>query len=713
MTDPARSPVASAKLRPWHLDRNAIVYVRQSTPQQVADHQESTARQYALADRAVALGWPRSQVCVIDDDLGKSGQSIEGRPGFQRLLAEVALDRVGLVLGLEMSRLARSCKDWHQLLELCARFRVLLADADGVYDPTDYADRLMLGLTGMMSEAELHVLKGRMHQGKLNKARRGELVVAVPVGYIKHPSGEVTLDPDEQVQAVVRLIFDQFDVRGTVHGVLRYLIAHDVRMPVRVQAGSARGQLEWRPPSRETIRQILRHPIYAGAYRYGHRPTDARRQRPGHPKSGRGSGLAAEDCQVFLKDRFPAYIAWERFEANQQRLAANRSRPESAGVVRDGAALLAGLVWCGRCGRRMYVRYGRRGRRPSYVCSAQRSDYGLPLCQSLSAQSLEAWVAEQVLAALRPAALDASLTAAAEVEQRRSQLTRHWEQRLERARFEADRAARQYHACEPENRLVARTLERRWDEALQEVQRLEADYDRFTRSQPRLLGDADRAQIRRLAEEVPALWHSPTTTAADRRQIAHLLIERVVLTVDPADDRAAVRLEWAGGAAQEHRVRRAVRGYDDQSDWPRLSARLAALHGKGQTPAVIAAALDGEGFRPPKRADRFTAGMVRRLLDRLGLRPRVSRRTSPPGGLNASEWWLHDLAGHLGLSPHTLHGWRRKGWLHARQVYGRGSPWAVWAGDAELDRLRQLQSCPRLWSNRERLAALRIPSPRK
>jgi hypothetical protein len=347
------------------------------------------------------------------------------------------------------------------------------------------------------------------------------------------------------------------------------------------------------------------------------------------------------------------------------------------------------------------------------VCSAERSDHGLPLCQSLAAASLEAWVAEQVLAALRPAALEASLTAAAAVEERRRQRTQHWQQRLERARYEADRAARQYHACEPENRLVARTLERRWDEALREVQRLEADYDRFARSQPRLLGEVDRDQIRRLAEEVPALWHSPTTTGADRRQIARLLIERVVLTVDPADDRAAVRLEWAGGAAQEHRVRRAVRGYNDQPDWPRLSARLAALHVRGQTPAAIAAALDGEGFRPPKRADRFSAAMVRRLLDKVGLRPRVPRRTSPPGGLNAGERWLHVLAGHLGLSPHTLHGWRRKGWLHARLVCGRGSPWAVWADDEELDRLRQLQACPRLWSNRERLAALRMPPPRQ
>src|SRR3954467_5097816 len=234
MTTPRTDPPASPKLRPWHLDRAAIVYVRQSTPQQVIDHQESTARQYAPTDRAFALGWPRTQVQVIDDDLGKSGQSIEGRPGFQRLLAEVALDRVGLILGLEMSRLARSCKDWHQLLELCGRYRVLLADADGIYDPTEYSDRLLLGLHGVMNEAELHVLKQRMYQGKLNKARRGELLGIAPIGYLRVASGEWVIDPDEQVQAVVRLIFDQFDREATLHGLLRYLVHHQVRMPVRL-----------------------------------------------------------------------------------------------------------------------------------------------------------------------------------------------------------------------------------------------------------------------------------------------------------------------------------------------------------------------------------------------------------------------------------------------------------------------------------------------
>lgn len=706
-----RSLSPSPKVQPWHLDREAIVYVRQSTPQQVLDHKESTARQYALADRAVALGWTRERVTTIDADLGKSGQSIEGRPGFQRLLAEVALNRVGLILGLEMSRLARSCKDWHQLLELCARFRVLLADADGVYDPTDHSDRLLLGLRGMMSEAELHVLKSRMYQGKLNKAKRGELIAAVPIGYFKHASGQVTLDPDEQVRSLVRLVFDEFDRCGTVHGVLRHLIAQETRLPFRQTSGENAGQLVWRPPGRETIRQMLRHPMYAGAYRYGHRPTDPRRQQPGRPKTGRGSGRPAEECLVFLKDRFPADITWDRFESNQQRMAENRSRAGSAGAVRHGSALLAGVVRCGRCGKRMYVRYTRSGR-PSYGCTTARSDYGLPICQSTTAEEIEAWVAEQVLAALQPAALEASLSAASAVEEQRRQSVRQWQQRIERAKYDAERAARQYHACEPENRLVARTLEQRWDELLREVTRLEAEFDRFARTQPRPLGDADRDRVRQLAEQVPTLWHAATTTPADRRQIVRLLIETVTVTVFPAGKQVAVRIAWHGGAVQSRTVRRAVLAYRQLPDWPRLSAELASLHARKKTPAEIAEALNRAGFRPPKRARNFQAGMVRRLLDELGLRPRVSRATTAEV-LAADERWLPDLATELGLSPHTLHGWRRKGWLHARQLGGRGGAWAVWTSPKELQRLRALQACPRLWSNRETLKRLRTPQPRR
>jgi hypothetical protein len=344
----------------------------------------------------------------------------------------------------------------------------------------------------------------------------------------------------------------------------------------------------------------------------------------------------------------------------------------------------------------MSVRYGRTDRRPSSVCSTPRSDDGLPLCQSVTAAEVETWVAEQVLEALRPAVLEAGLDVAAEVEQRRRQVIRHWEQRIERARDEADRAARQYRACEPESRLVARTLERRWEEALEAVQQLEAGFDRWTRTQPRLWDETDGERIRRLAGEVPAVWRASTTTPADRRQVVRLLVDRVVLTVDPGDDRVAVRVEWAGGAVRERPIHRAVQAYKDQRSWERLSARLATLHGRGETPQAIAAILDRDGFRPPKRASRFTAGMVRRLLHELGLRPRVPRSPAFPEVLSPDEWWLHDLARLMGLSPHTLHGWRKKGWLHVRQVGGRGGPWAVWADASEVGPPAGVEGMPAL-----------------
>lgn len=360
----------------------------------------------------------------------------------------------------------------------------------------------------------------------------------------------------------------------------------------------------------------------------------------------------------------------------------------------------------------MYVRYGSAHRRPGYVCSALRSDYALPLCQSVTAAEVESGMAEQILEVIQPAVLEASLEAAAAVEQRRRQMIQHWEQRIERARYEAARAARQFQACEPENRLVARTLERRWEEALVSVQQVEAEFDRFARTQPRLLGEADRERIRRLAGEVPALWQATSTTPADRRQVVRLLVERVVLTVDQGDDHVAVRVEWAGGAVREQVIHRAVPGYKNQHSYACLCKRLSTLHGRGETPEAIATVLDREGFRPPKRASRFTAGMVRRLLDELGLRPRVPRSPAPAGVLSADERWLHDLARDLALSPHTLHGWRKKGWLHARQVGGRGGPWAVWANASELARLRGLKDCPRTWSHREQLTELRTPGRR-
>jgi DNA invertase Pin-like site-specific DNA recombinase len=703
MTDPLRSP----KLRAWHLDRSAFVYVRQSTPQQVMDHQESTARQYALADRAVALGWAPDRITTIDDDLGKSGQSIEGRPGFQRLLAEVALDHVGLILGLEMSRLARSNRDWHQLLELCARFRVLLADADTIYDPADHNDRLLLGLHGMMSEAELHVLKERMYQGKLNKARRGALMGIPPIGYLRIASGEWAIDPDEQVQTTVRLIFDQFDRETSLHGLLRYLVHHGVRIPVRSYSGPNRGELEWRRPNRATLSNLLHHPSYAGAYRFGHRPTDPRRKQPGRPTTGKLI-RRPDECLVLIRDRLPAYITWDRFQANQERLEANRTRHDRPGAPRQGASLLAGLLRCGRCGQRMCVRYSGAKNRHSYNCSRSTASYGDPLCQSLSGPVLDDLVAGRVLAAVEPAALEASLAAVAGVERERAELARHWQLRRERAGYDVDRAARQYQACEPENRMVGRELERRWEEALKSQRQQEDEYDRWRRTAPgRLSGDDERA-IRSLAADLPSVWKAATTTPGERQRIARLLIEHVTVRVDKFSERVDVELHWVGGLDESHTLSRPVKRYDLQADYPRMIARLRVWCAEGLSAAAMAERLNEEGFRPPKRVERFHRGMVQRLLwqlDLAGGEPHGSQAS-----LGRDEYRPGSLARRLEISRDTVRRWLRAGWLtSSRDAKGHH---VIWADASELSRLRELHELPRTWVTKSRLAELTKPKPR-
>src|SRR5262245_12243147 len=708
----SRLSLLSPKVKPFHLARRAIVYVRQSTPQQVAEHKESAARQYALADRARALGWSPGQVDVIDDDQGRSGQTAEGRLGFQRLLAEVGLDRVGLVLGLEMSRLARSCKDWHQLLELCAIFRTLLADQDGLYDPTDHNDRLLLGLTGIMSEAELHVLQRRLHDGKRNKARRGEVFTVPPIGYIKLPTGEFALDPDEQVQAVVRLLFDEFERQGTVHGLLCYLVHHGVRIPVRPHFGPQRGQLEWRRPNQETLQNLLHNPTYAGTYRWGHRQTDPRRKIAGRPGTGRYAADVG-DGLILIEGHLPAYITPDRFRANQERLAANRCRADAPGPPRHGPSLLGGILFCGRCGCRMRVDYGHGRKQLRYTCSVASGSYAEPTCQTVAGRVLDGLVGQQVLAALEPAALELSLHAAADLQRERDRLTEQWQQRLERAQYQCQRAERQYQAAEPENRLVARELERRWEQALADVRQVEAGYDQFRRAQPAALTADEHAAVRSLAADIPALWRAPTTTAADRQRVVRCLVERVTATVEKETNRVAVTVAWAGGAASTHELVRPVSRYEQLADYGRLKGRIAELRDNGMSLADVAERLNAEGFRPPKRATRFTGAMLARLLRRGGRGPGRRARALTGATLAADEWWLSDLAARLRVPTATLLGWARRGWVHARKVGGAtGGYWAVWADGDELDRLARLHGCRRSWDQKPLLAELITPKER-
>lgn len=675
----------SEKIQGYHRDRSAVVYVRQSTLQQIERHQESTRLQYGLVERALELGWVRSQVQVIDDDLGKSGRTAEGRLGFQRLVSEVSLNHVGIVLGIEMSRLARSCRDWYQLLEVCGLFGTLIGDLDGIYDPSDYNDRLLLGLKGTMSEAELHVLKQRMLAGKRAKAERGELGMPVPMGYIRRPSSEVIKDPDEQVQNTVALIFAQFERQGTINGVLKYLVAQRIELPHRIRSGSGKGDLEWHRPNRVTLSNLLHNPIYAGAYVYGRRPMDPRRQQPGRPATGKRVAKP-EEWAVVLKDRLPAYISWAQFERNRRQLEANTA--QGLGAIRHGPSLLSGLVICGRCGLRLSAMYHNNGSTLRYECNRMAIEYGEARCQSLVGNVLDELVAEQVLRALEPAALEISLKVAEDVEAERAQLHHHWQQRLERARYQVERAARQYQAVESEHRLVARTLERQWEEALATEVALKADYDRFLAEQPAVLSAEERAAIRRLANDIPALWRAATTTAADRQAIIRQLVERVIVTVRGSSEQVDVQIHWVGGHGTPAILIRPVARLDQLSYYPQLMARVAALHAEGYQGTAIANLLNAEGWHPPKRGETFNGAMVQSLLARLGLR---SQRRTPAIEVSreADEWTLAELSHQLDKPQPTLYRWLRRGLLKARQVIQQGHPlWLIQADTAELERLR-------------------------
>jgi len=686
-----------SKVGSWHRDRLAVVYVRQSTAQQVAEHQESTRLQYGLTERAVALGWAPSRVLVIDEDLGHSASGVDGRPGFQRLVSEVGLDHVGIVLGIEMSRLARCGREWHQLLELCALSGALLADPDGVYDPADHNDRLLLGLKGTISEAELHLIKQRMWSGRIAKAGRGELTVPLPIGYARRPSGEVVLDPDEQVQAVVRLVFDLFDRLGTVNAVLCALADNGIQMGVRLREGPDRGELEWRRPSRAAVQNMLRNPAYAGVYAYGRSRLDPRRRQPGRPCTGRVR-QAREDWLVWLPGRLPAYISLEQHERNLQRMDANRARAQSMGAVRDGPALLAGLVVCGRCGKRMTVRYQRGpggALHPGYVCSRDKTDHGIAQCQQLAGGCADAHVTGLLLDAMAPTALEVSLAAAEQIEQQRTEVDRIWRQRLERADYAVDRARRQYRLAEPENRLVARQLERDWEAALAERQRLGEEYDRFTAARPRTLTPAERAEIHALATNIPAIWHAPTTTDADRKQLIRHLVQRVRLEVLGDSERVRVQITWAGGHHSDGELVRPVAALEQLSYYPALAARVRELAAGGHAAGQIARCLNDEGFRPPKRNERFGEQGVRDLLRRLGCISRQEhaiRRAAPR--LGEHEWWLTDLAREIDMPRVTLFSWLRRGWITARQQPDPPRLWIVHADPEEVERLRRLHQLP-------------------
>jgi hypothetical protein len=555
-----------------------------------------------------------------------------------------------------------------------------------------------------MSELELHTLRNRLEKGRLHKAQRGELFAAVPIGYVKTPCGEVILDPDEQVRAVVALIFAKFEELGSGMAVFRYLLQHDIRVGIRVHEGATRGELEWRRPCPGTVYGILRHPIYSGTYVHGRSHIDAKRQRAGGTGKGRVT-LPLEQWKVKLPDRLPAYITWEQYLKNRERLRQNRSAWDTPGPARAGSALLAGLVYCGRCGTRLHVGYHANYSR--YGCTRYRRQGVAAQCHGLNATVLDTWVAQQVLNALEPAALELSLQAGADVQTERARLVRHWEQQLERARYEAQKAERHYRAVDPKNRLVARTLEQQWEQALRQQRQLEEEFDRFQQQTPAAVTEDERERIRQLAADIPALWTAADTTAADRKDIIRCLVERVDVVVADNSESVAVTMHWAGGSRTDQQLVRPVQCYRQLQDYERLVQRLRKLREARHTAPEIAAQLNQEGFRPPKGEASFEAHTVGRLVMKVGLcGPRKEQVQ-----LERGEWWPQDLATKLGMHPMSINRWIARGWVHARRLPQRGF-WILWADRMELQRLRRLRAHVLAFAPKPAPTDLTTPRPR-
>jgi len=676
-------------------------------------NKESAEVQAGFRHRAIGWGWPADRVIVVTDDQAQSGTTAQGRRGFQWLLTEVNLDHVGIILGFQVSRLSRANSDWYHLLERCVVFHTLLADQDGIYDPTLYNDRLLLGLKGTMSEAELHFMQQRLYHGRLNKARRGALFTKVPIGYVRISGDGIALDPDEQVQHVVRLIFDKFDELGSVGAVLRYLVRYDIKLGVRVQNRPDAGRLDWHPALRSTLNTLLLRPIYAGCYVFGFSRGEPRRKKPGVPHSGRVR-VEPLNWEVMIPDKVPAYITWERFLANQKRLAANRCLPTARGVPRSGSSLLSGLVYCGRCGRRMQVAYHTKTEPVRYWCNTRSAAYAEPTCQSLAGGPLEALVTEEVLQALEPAKLELSFQAVADLDRERQRLDEHWQQRLERAQIETQRAARQYNAVEPEDRLVARELERRWEQALREQRGLEEQYDRFLADTPRKPMASERQRIEEWSADLPGLWHAPSTTIQDRKTIVRCLVERIIVAVRGQSEWVDVTIRWAGGLETQYEVCRPVKKYEQLSKFKALRDRTVELRRTGATADKIAECLNQEGFHPPRGATRFHGHTIHQFLSRLGIS--VSGMTSriKPEDLRRHEWRLSDLARELGMPINTLRTWRYRGWVLGRKSGEIRGAWILWADTNELKRLHRLRAWHRGGYNQTRPTSLTAPrDPRR
>jgi DNA invertase Pin-like site-specific DNA recombinase len=684
-------PLDNQPISERHRQRLAYIYIRQSTLRQVAEHQESQELQYQLVSRAQALGWPAERIEVIDEDLGKSAVSSSGRTGFQRLFTDIGLGKAGILLVTDVSRLARNCADWYQLLDLAALRDVLVCDAGGVYNPRAYDDRLLLGVKGAFSEAQWYIMRQQLQAARLNKAKRGELALRLAIGYERLPNGQVIFTPDQQVQGVIRLVFDLFRRHGSARAVLRQLRADGLQLPRQARNPVGQPIILWGEPTYSQVYFILKLPLYAGAYAYGKRQ---REHLPGQPGTVYGRRLPPQEWQVLRHDQFPAYIAWEEYLANQETLAHNWQTTRFAdpdalennfgwhnppfsyqGVAGKGRALLAGLVLCGVCGRRLRVRYADK---PAYVCEATKNQLDQPRCQYLPYAHIDQAVVAAFLDAVQPAALEAALLVLEEMDSQQQALAGPWRQQLDRAHYQVELAQTRYEQVDPQLRLVAAELERAWESALQAQQHLQQEWQRLQAEQPPPLSSEDEALVRRLAHDLPALWSAETTAIPDRKRLLRLLIADVTLDGRQEKGLSHIYVRWQTGATTHLAAARPQPGHPAN---PALLERVRVLVAAGHNDQEIAAILNQEGMISSwhvKDDPAYVPGQPVAYWDKARVRHwryKHKIQLNPTAGEFVA---AETAAGRLGVSVSILLDWFRRGLLPGKQER-RGAPvWISW-----------------------------------
>jgi len=684
----------TGKIQPHHLERRAYVYVRQSTAAQVFENTESTTRQYALADRARALGWPEHAVVVVDEDLGRSGASAEGRSGFARLAEAVARGDAGAIVAIEVSRLSRSSHDWQHLLALCAVAQVVVIDEHAVYDPQSCDDKLLLDFKGTMSEAELHWLSLRMAGARRSKARRGELRMSPPTGYVWSERG-FQMDPDEAVQKAIRTLFERFAVEPSAGAVVRWAHQSGFRVPSRRDFADHTSEIDWNQLGIARLVHLLQNPIYAGCYAYGRRP-QKKILVGSEIRSVRGS-LAPEDWPVRIEGSHPGYITWSEYLGNVKKLRDNlAAHSASAGPPREGRALLSGIVLCGRCGRRMRPNYwGSGDERFSYTCFGEQPR-GNSTCWSVKGPPVDAAVERLFLEVAVPSEIDLCLAVEREVEGQAESLGEQWRLRLEKAQYEARRAERRYLAVDPDNRVVARTLEHDWELRLREVEEIERHYEAARREHHVQLSEVDKQRIRELARDLPAVWRAPSTRWDERKAMIREVIEAVALhPVDVPRRQTLVRVQWRSGVVTDLHLDR-PQGTDARRTSPEAIARIRELAADGLRDELIAEQLNAEQIATGAGA-RWNVHAVKWVRRRNAIArtaPDRSRTTQLPDQHPDGRYSIRGVMARFHVSSNVAHGWIRRGLVKAvREDFGQLH--AVWwlCIDAETEARLEAEAC--------------------